>query len=82
MDILDGDDVRFFYNGVYAERDIVQVMVLFFFFFMFLILFIVNKYLEFFNKGGVLNNCGNEFIVGFMENQGIFIDVEIFVIIM
>lgn len=29
MDILDGDDVRLSYNGVYAERDIVQVMVLF-----------------------------------------------------
>lgn len=29
MDILDGDDVRLSYNGVHAERDIVQVMVLF-----------------------------------------------------
>ena len=25
MNILDGDDVRVSYNGVYAERDIVQV---------------------------------------------------------
>ena len=26
MNILDGDDVRVSYNGVYAERDIVQVL--------------------------------------------------------
>lgn len=46
---------------------------------MFLTLFIANKYLELSNKGGAPNNRGNEFIVGFMENQGTSIDVEIFV---